>query len=151
MLLSLLLDTLCGHKLLDSYARGRKSSLWLRPTAINFLFVLILCSSVSPYGVEVIMPFSFLSCFASSLGQGMLCALPIVQQGCCDHSVLYSHLTPWSQSILSSQMMSLGSKHCMCGDSCDTASYSNGMGQHAGLRCCGEQMQVLEDREQRRD
>lgn len=72
--------------------------LWLRHTAISFLFVFIPCSSVSLYGAEVIMPFPFLACFASSLGQGMLCALSVVQQGSCDHSVLNSHLTPWSRA-----------------------------------------------------
>lgn len=130
---------------------AERTVLWLRHTAINFLFVLILCSSVSPYGAEVIMPFPFLACFASSLGQGMLCALSVVQQGSCDHSVVYS---PWhcgakaycparwwawqGERLCKKGKCHLqehrqpGDKNGMCGDSCATASYSNGVGQRAG-------------------
>lgn len=83
---------------------AERTVLWLRHTAINFLFVLILCS-VSSSGAEV--PFPILACFASSLGRGMLYALSVVQQGSCDHPVLCSHLTPWSKILLPSQMVSL--------------------------------------------
>lgn len=112
MLLSLLLDTLCGHKLLDSYARGRKNSFVVKahcyklPVCLDPLFL-------SHYGAEVIMPFPFLACFASSLGQGMLCPLSVVQQGSRGHSVLCSYLTPWSKILLSSQMVSLLRRVCV--------------------------------------
>lgn len=45
MLLSLLLDTLCGHRLLDSYSRGRKNSFVVKahcyklPVCLDPLFI----------------------------------------------------------------------------------------------------------------
>lgn len=103
MLLSLLLDTLCGHKLLDSYARGRKNSFVVKAHCYNLpvcLDCLFLCVPLWSRGDHA---FPLPSLFCQLSGQGALCALCVVQQSSCGHSVLYSHLTLWSKC----QMVSL--------------------------------------------
>ena len=92
--------------------KEKEQFLWLRHwasvrssfTAITFLFVSISCTSVLPYGAEVIMLLPFLACFASLLGQGVFVAPSVGQQGSCGQSVLHSHLTMWGKSILSNKL-----------------------------------------------
>lgn len=80
MLLSQLPDTLCGHKLLDSYARGRKNSFVVKahcyklPVHLDPLFFCV------PLWSRADHAFPLKACFASSMGQGMLYALSVVQQ-----------------------------------------------------------------------
>lgn len=170
MLLSLLLDTLCGHKLLDSYARGRKNSFVVKahcyklPVCLDPLF----CVPLRSRGDHA-FPFPSLFCQLSGTGNvvspvcsttGLSWSLsvvflpdtveqnPTVQP---DGEPAKESVCERKGSVTCRNTHSLGSKHCMCGDSCDTAGNSSGVRQHAGQWYCGEQMQVLEDREQRED
>lgn len=145
MLLSLLLDTLCGHKLLDSYARGRKNSFVVKahcyklPVCLDPLFCVLFWSRGA-------FPHPSLFCQLSGAGN-VVCPVCSTTRLLWSPSVVFPPDTveqnPTAQpdgepgkesvcvrkgSVTCRNTCSLGSKHCMCGDSCDTAGNSGGMG-----------------------